>query len=173
MSYLNEQGLCPTRMNCDPDGCGTITLRSGPRAVRLEWLTAMWMLIEAAVAIGSGIAAHSLSLIAFGADSLIELASGCCSAVAASCGAAPGGGVPREGRASSEPSRRRTPLCPRRLYRREQRLQLMDARGSGILDTGLGACPSGDPGHVAAREGQDAAGRRTRKPCAPRRSSSR
>ena len=33
------------------------------------------MLIEAAVAIGSGAAAHSLSLIAFGADSLIELAS--------------------------------------------------------------------------------------------------
>ena len=33
------------------------------------------MLIEAAVALGSGIAAHSLSLIAFGADSLIELAS--------------------------------------------------------------------------------------------------
>ena len=108
-----------------------------PRAVRLEWLTAMWMLIEAAVAIGSGIAAHSLSLIAFGADSLIELASGCCSAVAASCGAAPGGGVPREGRASSEPSRRRTPLCPRRLYRREQRLQLMDARGQEFSTPGL------------------------------------
>ena len=33
------------------------------------------MLIEAAVAIGSGVVAHSLSLIAFGADSLIELAS--------------------------------------------------------------------------------------------------
>jgi hypothetical protein len=33
------------------------------------------MLIEAAVAIGAGLAAHSLSLIAFGADSLIELAS--------------------------------------------------------------------------------------------------
>lgn len=33
------------------------------------------MLIEAAVAFGSGAAAHSLSLIAFGADSLIELAS--------------------------------------------------------------------------------------------------
>jgi divalent metal cation (Fe/Co/Zn/Cd) transporter len=33
------------------------------------------MLIEAVVAIGSGLAAHSLSLIAFGADSLIELAS--------------------------------------------------------------------------------------------------
>ena len=45
------------------------------RAFRLEWFTAGWMLIEAAVAIGSGVAAHSLSLIAFGADSLIELAS--------------------------------------------------------------------------------------------------
>jgi divalent metal cation (Fe/Co/Zn/Cd) transporter len=33
------------------------------------------MLIEAAVAIGSGVAAHSLSLIAFGVDSLIEFAS--------------------------------------------------------------------------------------------------
>jgi hypothetical protein len=30
------------------------------RAFRLEWLTAAWMLIEAAVAIGSGVAAHSL-----------------------------------------------------------------------------------------------------------------
>ena len=45
------------------------------RAFRLEWFTAGWMLIEAAVAIGSGVAANSLSLIAFGADSLIELAS--------------------------------------------------------------------------------------------------
>jgi divalent metal cation (Fe/Co/Zn/Cd) transporter len=45
------------------------------RAFRLEWLTAAWMLIEAAVALGSGVAAHSLSLIAFGVDSLIELAS--------------------------------------------------------------------------------------------------
>ena len=44
-------------------------------AFRLEWFTAGWMLIEAAVALGSGVAAHSLSLIAFGADSLIELAS--------------------------------------------------------------------------------------------------
>jgi divalent metal cation (Fe/Co/Zn/Cd) transporter len=45
------------------------------RALRLEWLTLGWMAIEAAVAIGSGIAAHSLTLIAFGADSVIELAS--------------------------------------------------------------------------------------------------
>ncbi len=45
------------------------------RAFRLEWITAGWMVIEAAVAMGSGVAAHSLSLIAFGADSLVELAS--------------------------------------------------------------------------------------------------
>src|SRR5258707_9412644 len=45
------------------------------RALRLEWLTAAWMAIEATVAIASGILAGSLSLIAFGADSLIELAS--------------------------------------------------------------------------------------------------
>jgi divalent metal cation (Fe/Co/Zn/Cd) transporter len=47
------------------------------RALRLEWITVGWMLIEAAVAIGSGIMAHSLTLIAFGADSIIELASAC------------------------------------------------------------------------------------------------
>jgi divalent metal cation (Fe/Co/Zn/Cd) transporter len=45
------------------------------RAFRLEGFTAGWMLIEAAVAIGAGVAARSLSLIAFGADSLIELVS--------------------------------------------------------------------------------------------------
>lgn len=45
------------------------------QAFRLEWLTAGWMMIEAAVAIGAGIVAHSLTLIAFGIDSIIELLS--------------------------------------------------------------------------------------------------
>src|SRR5260370_934138 len=44
-------------------------------AQRLEWLTIGWLLIEAAVAPEAGIAAHSLTLMAFGADNLIELAS--------------------------------------------------------------------------------------------------
>jgi len=44
-------------------------------AFRLEYITLAWMTIEAAVAIGSGIAADSLTLTAFGIDSLIELAS--------------------------------------------------------------------------------------------------
>ncbi len=45
------------------------------RALRLEWLTIAWMVVEGAVAIGAGIAAGSLTLTAFGLDSLIELAS--------------------------------------------------------------------------------------------------
>jgi len=44
-------------------------------AFRLEWLTIGWMTVEAMVAIASGIAAGSLVLIAFGLDSVIELAS--------------------------------------------------------------------------------------------------
>ncbi len=45
------------------------------QAFRLEWITIGWMTIEAAVAIVSGLAAHSLTLLAFGIDSVIELAS--------------------------------------------------------------------------------------------------
>ena len=44
-------------------------------AFRLEYLTIAWMVIEAAVAIGAGVAAGSITLLAFGIDSLIELAS--------------------------------------------------------------------------------------------------
>jgi divalent metal cation (Fe/Co/Zn/Cd) transporter len=44
-------------------------------AFQLEWLTIGWMSVEAVVAIGSGVTAGSLVLIAFGLDSLIELAS--------------------------------------------------------------------------------------------------
>ena len=47
------------------------------RAFRLEWLTIAWMIVEGAVAISAGIAADSLTLIAFGVDSVIELASAC------------------------------------------------------------------------------------------------
>ncbi len=44
-------------------------------AFRLEWLTIGWMTVEAAVAIAAGVSAGSLVLIAFGFDSVIELAS--------------------------------------------------------------------------------------------------
>jgi divalent metal cation (Fe/Co/Zn/Cd) transporter len=45
------------------------------QAFLLEYVTLLWMAIEAAVAIGFGIAAGSLTLTAFGIDSLIELIS--------------------------------------------------------------------------------------------------
>ena len=44
-------------------------------AFRLEWLTIGWMTIEAVVAIAAGVTAGSLVLVAFGLDSVIELAS--------------------------------------------------------------------------------------------------
>jgi divalent metal cation (Fe/Co/Zn/Cd) transporter len=47
------------------------------QAFRLEYVSLAWMLVEAAVAIGSGIAAGSLIVMAFGIDSLIELTSAC------------------------------------------------------------------------------------------------
>ena len=44
-------------------------------AFRLEWFTIGWMVVEAVVALAAGVTAGSISLIAFGLDSLIELAS--------------------------------------------------------------------------------------------------
>ncbi len=45
------------------------------QALRLEWLTLGWMMIEAGVAIAAGVIAGSLTLAAFGVDSVIELMS--------------------------------------------------------------------------------------------------
>lgn len=66
-------------------GCSTcpgLTAVPGParadlirRGFRLEYATLAWMAIEAAVAITSSLSARSVSLLAFGIDSLIELAS--------------------------------------------------------------------------------------------------
>jgi divalent metal cation (Fe/Co/Zn/Cd) transporter len=48
-------------------------VRSG---VRIEVLTVIWMVVEAAVSLAAGIAAGSILLTAFGLDSVIELISG-------------------------------------------------------------------------------------------------
>jgi divalent metal cation (Fe/Co/Zn/Cd) transporter len=45
------------------------------RAVRLEWLTTLWNIVEAVIAIASGAIAGSAALVAFGIDSLIEVSS--------------------------------------------------------------------------------------------------
>jgi len=44
--------------------------------LRVEAVSFAWMVVEAAIGIGSGLQAHSLSLTAFGMDSLVELVSG-------------------------------------------------------------------------------------------------
>ena len=44
-------------------------------ALRLERITIAWMSVEALAAIGAGVVAHSTLLLAFGVDSVIELAS--------------------------------------------------------------------------------------------------
>src|SRR5215213_3457867 len=46
------------------------------RAKQLAWLGVGWHGIEAAVAVGAGLAASSIALIGFGADSLIESLAG-------------------------------------------------------------------------------------------------
>jgi divalent metal cation (Fe/Co/Zn/Cd) transporter len=51
----------------------TVSVKKG---VSIEALSIFWMIIEAGVAIGSGLIAHSLALVAFGADSIIELVAG-------------------------------------------------------------------------------------------------
>jgi divalent metal cation (Fe/Co/Zn/Cd) transporter len=50
-------------------------LTSIREALWLEWMTIGWMTVEAVVAIMAGVAAGSLVLVAFGLDSVIELAS--------------------------------------------------------------------------------------------------
>jgi hypothetical protein len=53
---------------------GAVSFRTPLRQARLAQLLVLgWMLIEAGVAIWSGIAARSIALTAFGAGSLIEL----------------------------------------------------------------------------------------------------
>lgn len=42
----------------------------------IEVVSILWMIVEAGVAIGAGTIAHSLALVAFGADSIIELIAG-------------------------------------------------------------------------------------------------
>jgi divalent metal cation (Fe/Co/Zn/Cd) transporter len=50
-----------------------VSVRKG---ILIEALSVIWMIIEAGVAIGAGLIAHSLALVAFGADSIIELVAG-------------------------------------------------------------------------------------------------
>ncbi len=59
------------------NAAGTAAVRHSmiDKAFNLEWFTVGWMTVEATVALYSGLRAHSLSLMAFGVDSGIELVS--------------------------------------------------------------------------------------------------
>jgi divalent metal cation (Fe/Co/Zn/Cd) transporter len=46
------------------------------RALRLEYLTVAWNLVEGAISIAAGVAAGSVALVGFGIDSFVESASG-------------------------------------------------------------------------------------------------
>ena len=46
------------------------------RGILIEWLSLAWMMLEAAVAVVAGVLAHSVALVAYGADSVIELVAG-------------------------------------------------------------------------------------------------
>ncbi len=45
------------------------------RGLLLEWFTVAWNVIEGCVAVGAGVVTGSVSLVAFGADSFIEVIS--------------------------------------------------------------------------------------------------
>jgi hypothetical protein len=72
-----EHGPClrDAKLTCVSEAVPLARTDLVQRAFRLEWLTIGWMTIEALVAVGSGIAARSVTLLAFGLDSVIELAS--------------------------------------------------------------------------------------------------
>ncbi len=46
------------------------------QGILIEWVSAVWMVIEAVAAVVAGVMAHSVALVAFGADSVIELVAG-------------------------------------------------------------------------------------------------
>jgi divalent metal cation (Fe/Co/Zn/Cd) transporter len=87
MNRPNAIDLAASAPCCAGNGCAAepdradITQQDPARqklvrqAFWLEWMTIGWMTIEATVAIASGLAAHSLTLLAFGVDSVIELVS--------------------------------------------------------------------------------------------------
>lgn len=74
---------CCRETCCTADGTSSLPEFAAGRtdlvrqAFRLEYLTLAWMTVEAAVAVWSSIRANSVSLLAFGIDSVIELASAC------------------------------------------------------------------------------------------------
>jgi divalent metal cation (Fe/Co/Zn/Cd) transporter len=56
-----------------PEGQDRVAQQLNRRARRLEYATTSWNSLEAVVAISTGLASHSLALVAFGLDSCVEV----------------------------------------------------------------------------------------------------
>src|ERR1700728_1107950 len=68
-------GASPPAMAFDPGQTARLRTELIRRAFRLEYATVAWMVVEAVIAVWAGAQAASVCLLAFGIDSLIELAS--------------------------------------------------------------------------------------------------
>jgi hypothetical protein len=82
ISYIAKSVTSPNRLPMSTSSAaGRPDSGAAPRALliraafRLEWFTIGWMVVEAVVALAAGVTAGSISLIAFGLDSVIELTS--------------------------------------------------------------------------------------------------
>jgi hypothetical protein len=131
------------------------------RAFRWEWLTAAWLAIEAAVAFGSGIATHSLSLIAFGADSVIELVSAGLLLWRLTIEMHRGADFSEQIERRLAKIRRDPFVRSRGLRRCRRRLRVVGPRRTGILDTRIDPEHSRDPGHVVVSAQEGGGGRPT------------
>ena len=99
----------------------------------LEWATVMWMVIEAAVAIAAGVIAGSISLLAFGIDSVIELVSAGRVDVASHGRGSVWASILRECRASRHSHRRRLANLTCGLCHHQCGVEFMDAERTGIF----------------------------------------
>lgn len=57
------------------DFCKTVPRLNSQRAIRLQYVTLVWMSIECSLALVSAYRAHSAALLAFGSDSVVEVIS--------------------------------------------------------------------------------------------------
>jgi len=137
-------------------------------AFTIEYLTIAWMVIEAAVAIASGLEAASLTLLAFGRQS--DRAGFSERLGLATEGRASTRTLVRRKRGTQSSSDRWSPaVCTCHLCRGCRRLEIVDAARSRVLSNWPCRECSGHADHVCPCSAQTASRGGARKPCAARR----
>ena len=112
-------------------------------AFRLEWFTVGWMIVEALVALAEGVVARSVSLIAFGLDSLIELTSACVLIWRLNVELRRGQSGAEMVDSHGKPHRRSTAVCARGLHSGGGGMESIDAPRCGIPLVGPAALKGG------------------------------